>query len=118
MAAAEIDATRRGREEAMKIRSSVNRRGFDVEPAGFFNVLSPSARFVASHLQRRFPFLVKQAKGTAERRETANPLQSIQPSPRERAGLRLALIVLAAIAITFIALWWIDGNLFARHFGF
>jgi hypothetical protein len=37
---------------------------------------------------------------------------------RERNIVRSVSIVLAAIAVTFIALWWIDGNLFAHHFGF
>ena len=42
----------------------------------------------------------------------------MQPGTRDRHFLRPALIVLAAIAITFIALWWIDGNLFVHDFGF
>jgi len=44
-------------------------------------------------------------------------LQIMQPGTRELGVLRPALIVLAAIAITLIALSWIDGNLFAHNFG-
>jgi hypothetical protein len=97
----------------MKILRSVNRRDFDIEPAGYFNVLRPSTRFIASHLQRRFPYLVRQSRGT----ETADPLQLLIPGTRDHGVLRPALIVLAAIAITLIALAWIDGNLFAHNFG-
>jgi hypothetical protein len=113
MAAAEAKTTRTVRAEAMKILRSVNRRDFSVEPAGFFNVLRPNTRFIASHLQRRFPYLVRQSKGT----ETAEPLQLLKPSTQDHGMLRPALIVLAAIAITLIALSWIDGNLFAHNFG-
>jgi hypothetical protein len=49
--------------------------------------------------------------------EMVRPLQIVQPSTQDRNPVRSGLIVLAAIAITFIALMWIDGNLFARHFG-
>ncbi len=101
----------------MKILRSVNRRSFGVEPAGFFNVLRPSARFIASHLQRRFPYLVRQSKGAAENQEMAEPLQFLIPSTQDRHVVRSALIVLAAIAVTLIALSWIDGNLFAHDFG-
>ena len=97
----------------MKILRSVNRRDFGIEPAGYFNVLRPSTRFVASHLQRSFPYLVRQSKGT----ETADPLQLLIPRTQGHGVLRPALIVLAAVAITLIALAWIDGNLFVHNFG-
>jgi hypothetical protein len=97
----------------MKTLRSVNRRDFNIEPAGYFNVLRPNARFITSHLQRRFPYLVGQSRGT----ETAEPLQLLIPSTRNHGMLRPALIVLAAIAITLIALGWIDGNLFRHNFG-
>lgn len=100
----------------MKIRSSVNRRNFGIEPAGYFNVLRPSARFTASHLRRVFPYLPGQSKGT-DSQEAARHLQIMTPSTHDRRVLRPVLIVLAAIAITLIALAWIDGNLFARNFG-
>jgi hypothetical protein len=105
----------------MKILRTPNRRDFAIEPAGYFNVLRPNTRFIASHLQRRFPYLVRQSKETgrdrADAQETANALQIMIPSMRERGLLRPTLIVAAAIAITFIALGWIDGNLFAHNFG-
>jgi hypothetical protein len=44
-------------------------------------------------------------------------VQILLPGTHEHGALRPALIVLAAIAITLIALSWIDGNLFAHHFG-
>ena len=56
----------------MKILRTVNRREFDIEPAGYFNVLRPTTRFIASHLQRRFPYLVRQSKG-ADSQEAAKP---------------------------------------------
>jgi hypothetical protein len=97
----------------MKILRTPNRRDFSIEPAGYFNVVKPSTRFVASHLQRRFPYLVRQSKGTGQ--ETA--LQIMTPGTRDHGVLRPALIVLAAIAITLLALGWIDGNLFRHNFG-
>ena len=101
----------------MKILRTENRRDFNIESAGYFDVLRPSTRFIASHLQRRFPYLVRQSKG-ADSQEAAKLLQIMQPGTRDRHILRPVLIVLAAIAITFIALWWIDGNLFVHDFGF
>jgi hypothetical protein len=107
--------------EAMKVRSSVNRRSFGIEPAGYFNVLRPSTRFIASHLQRRFPYLVRQSSATdrdhADSQETAKPLQLMTPSTRDYRKLRPALIVLAAIAITLVGLWWIDASLFTHNLG-
>ena len=100
----------------MKIRSSVNRRSFGIEPAGFFNVLRPNARFTASHLRRVFPYLPGQSKGT-DSQEAAKQLQIMTPGTHDRKILRSVSIVLAAIAITLIALSWIDGNLFAHNFG-
>jgi hypothetical protein len=105
----------------MKILRSVNRRGFNVEPAGYFNVLTPSKRFIASRLPIGFHYPLGQSKTTdrehADSQETAKPLQIMQPSTRDRNILRSGLIVLAAIAITLVALSWIDGNLFAHNFG-
>jgi hypothetical protein len=105
----------------MKILRPVNRRSFAIEPAGYFTVLRPSTRFIASHLQRRFPYLVRQSnatdRGHAVGLEPAKPLQIMTSAPHDRNLLRSVSIVLAAIAITFIALWWIDGNLFAHNFG-
>ena len=90
----------------MKIPRSENRRGFNIEPAGYFNVLRPRTRFIASHLQRRFPYLMKQSKTTADSQDTAEPLHILIPSTRSGGVLRWGLIVLAAIAITFGWLCW------------
>jgi hypothetical protein len=94
----------------MKVRSLVNRRDFSVEPAGYFNVLRPSTRFIASHLQRRFPYLVRQSKGTDQdcgsNSETPDFLIK-WPGTDARQLLRWVLIVLAAIGITF---GWLYGS--------
>jgi hypothetical protein len=105
----------------MKILRSVNRRNFNIEPAGYFNVLRPGRRFVTSRLPIGFHYPLGQSKATdrehADPQDAARPLQIMQPGTRELGVLRPALIVLAAIAITVIALSWIDGNLFAHNFG-
>jgi hypothetical protein len=95
----------------MKIPRCVNHRDFNIEAAGYFNVLRPSTRFIASHLQRRFPYLVRQSEAThrdhADGQGSAKPLQILAPSTRDSV-LRRALIVLAAIAITILWLYWMD----------
>jgi hypothetical protein len=96
MTATEIRSHVRVDEEAMKILRTENRRDFNIEPAGYFNVLRPRARFIASHLQRRFAYLVRQSKGT----ETVEPLQILIPSARSGGAWRWVFIVLAAIGIT------------------
>jgi hypothetical protein len=84
----------------MKVLRSVNRRDFQIAPAGYFNVLRPSTRFIAAHLRRRFPYLVRQSKTTADSQETAETLEILTPRTRSGGLLRWALIVLAAIGIT------------------
>jgi hypothetical protein len=97
----------------MKIRSTVNRRSFDLVQAGFYSFLRPSRRFTASHLQRVFPFLARQTK----RIEDAGPPELLQKQPGmdARSMLRWGLIILAAVAIT---LGWLFGSpLPWRHIG-
>lgn len=48
----------------MKILRSVNRRSFNIEPAGFFNVLRPGTRFTP-HVLGDFCYLPHQTKGAA-----------------------------------------------------
>jgi hypothetical protein len=86
----------------MKIPRSLKHRDFSVEQAGYFNVLRPSARFIASGLQRRFPYLMRLSKEAH-----VEPFQVLEPTWQDRGGLRLALIVLAAAASTCAALWMI-----------
>lgn len=103
----------------MKILRSVNRRSFHVESAGWFSVLRPGARFTPWRLTRDPNYLGGQLKqpDRADGRGTAEPLQIVPPGTGDRHMLRWALIVAAAIAITFIALLWIDGNLFRHNLG-
>jgi hypothetical protein len=49
----------------------------------------------------------QKAQGHADSRENAIPLQIMMPSTYDHRPIRLALIVLAAAAITLIMLWWI-----------
>jgi hypothetical protein len=104
----------------MKIRGSVNRRSFTVEPAGYFNVLRPGARFVP-RVSGDFRYLPGQTKDTAFPQGpdglTVPPFELI--STRDRSGprylrlLRPALIVLGAIALTLFFVWWSAG--WPRH---
>ena len=82
----------------MKIPRTENRRDFHIAPAGYFNVLRPNTRFIASHLRRRFPYLMRQSKAAAD--SQAEPLQMLTPGTRSGGMLWWLLIVLAAIAIT------------------
>ena len=119
----------------MKILRSVTRRGFNVGSAGWFTVLRPNTWFPASRLPGGFPSLAGQYKGTAfpqahenptaapppeltsvpeqnalshaDSQEKAIPLQIMIPSTHDHRLMRLALIVMVAIAITWMFLWWI-----------
>jgi hypothetical protein len=101
----------------MKILRSVNRRDFSVEPAGYFNVLTPSKRFTASHPPGQFRYLPGQSKGTAfpqnENPATAPPFELISVPDQNDLGyhrlLRPAMIVLAATALTLFLVWWSAG---------
>lgn len=86
----------------MKIARSLKHRDFNIEQAGYFNVLRPSATFIASGLQRRFPYLMRLSKGA-----NLEPLQILEPSTRDCGAWRLAAIVLAAVVITYFGLWMI-----------
>jgi hypothetical protein len=99
-------------EEVVKILRSMNRRSFNVEPAGYFNVLTPSKRFTPSHPPGRFSYLPGQSKGTA------NPAMAPQfgsiPSryrndPLYLRLLRPALLVVAALAVIYLFFWWVAG---------
>jgi hypothetical protein len=99
----------------MKTLRSVNRRGFSVEPAGYFNVLRPSERFTASHPPGQFRYLPGQSKGTAFPQSYENPTSAPQfelmsvPDQNDLGYHRLlrpALIVLAATALTLFLVWW------------
>jgi hypothetical protein len=102
---------------------SWNRRGFDVTPNGFFNILKPSGWFPASRLPGGFRYLIGYS-GKEPHRLAATPGQTgldgsagqqptialslIEPSHDTHRLLRFLLIVLAAAAITLGMLWWIS----------
>jgi hypothetical protein len=93
----------------MKTLRSVNRRSFTVEPAGYFNVLTPSKRFTTSHPPGQFSYLPGRSKGTAA---TAPKFTSVAVPDRKATGdrlLRPAMVVLAATALTVFFVWWSAG---------
>jgi hypothetical protein len=102
----------------MKVLRSVNRRNFSVEPAGYFNVLTPSKRFTASHPPGQFRYLTGQSKGTAFPQADGNPatspsFESISVRDQKDLGnhrlLRPAMIVLGATTATLFLVWWSAG---------
>ena len=94
----------------MKVLRSVNRRSFNVEPAGYFNVLTPSKRFAASHPPGQFSYLPTQSKGIAA---TAPSLELLSAPDQivlgNRRLLRPAMVVLGATALTVFFVWWSTG---------
>jgi hypothetical protein len=94
----------------MKAPRSMNRRTFNIEPAGYFNVLTPSKRFTASRPSGQFSYLPGQSRGTAA---TAPSLELISAPDQIVSGnrrlLRPAMVVLGATALTVFFLWWSTG---------
>jgi hypothetical protein len=104
----------------MKILRSVNSRGNSIESAGYFTVLKTNRWFPASSLSETFDYLRPHAKvapstpalGPAALHR-ANAQQALKFSQLVNLGeqdhrlLRPALIVLAALAITWSLLLWI-----------
>jgi hypothetical protein len=103
----------------MKIRH-MNHRDFRIAPAGFYNLLQPSKRFTSSIPPGDFPYLPSQFKGAAppQIHDTPAPqldlLSTHQSLPQ--LILRFAVIIVAAIALTFFFLWWSAG--FPLHITF
>lgn len=109
-----------------------NRRESDVSVAGYFTVLRPTRWFSALRLPGGFRYRIKGAPGPenpamsstippapgslsspklnsvdhAADPELAIPIQLTTPSTPDRHLMRLAFIVIAAIAITSFLLWW------------
>lgn len=88
--------------------------------AGWFAVLRANVWFAASRLPDRFQYPNGRPKGgaglavpertalnDAHSQKTTMPLQLVLPSAPDRRVVRHALIVLAAIAVTSLLLWWI-----------
>jgi hypothetical protein len=101
-----------GLEEIMKLLRSITRRGFEVGTAGWFTVLKPNTWFPASRLQGRFPYRGSPSAETtavdhAGSRGTTIAPRIIIPSTKDRNLVKLALVILTAIAITSALLWWI-----------
>jgi hypothetical protein len=94
-----------------------NRRGFNVRPAGWFTVLNPAGWFAASRLPGGFRYLGGEPKrreptfepmqDQADSQETNLRLQTIEPGAHDHPLMRPALVVLGAIAITSLLLWWV-----------
>ena len=95
----------------VKILRSVNRRGFSLGTAGWFTVLKPNTWFPASRLPVSSRYRGSQsAEATAvdhaDSQQMTVPPRIIIPGTQDRRLMRLALVVLAAIAITLALLWW------------
>lgn len=104
----------------MKILRSVTRRGFTVGTAGWFSITSPNRWFAASRLPRASRYLSEEFQTIEEpgalRRSADPPSGQAASAPRittihsdARHPLRQALIVLSAIAITSILLYWLSN---------
>jgi hypothetical protein len=101
----------------MKILRSVTRRGFSVGSAGWFTVVSPNSWFAASRLPRgshcpvrKSSWAAAQEQMASHRAEGPEPTmfpQFVKPGTHLGPPMRLALIALAASAITLTLLWWI-----------
>jgi hypothetical protein len=90
----------------MKLLRSITRRGFDVGTAGWFTVLKPNTWFPASRLPGRFRYHGS-SSASANAVDHAFSLRILLPVTKDRSLTRLALVVLAAVAITSALLWWI-----------
>jgi hypothetical protein len=102
----------------MKTLHSVNHRRFNIEPAGYFNVLRPDTRFTPSHPPGDFRYLASLFKGTTFPQvhviPATAPKFALIPSPYQgdplyRRLLRRALYVLAALALIYLFFWWTAG---------
>ena len=98
--------------EEMKILRAVLRRGSSVEPAGYYSLLKANTWFPASRLPVPFRFRGNKSAATPALKDSGNPEAAIPPkimplSAERPRLLRLALIVLAALAILSVMLWWI-----------
>lgn len=111
-----------------------NRREFSVTPNGYFTVLRPTGWFSSVRLpggfryqiglseETEFPLAQEDATATspsestsmpeqkaldhADSQQTAILSQSMIPSTQDHRLMRTALIILAAIVISYLILWW------------
>jgi hypothetical protein len=96
----------------MKILRSVNRRSADITTAGGYTFHRPNRWFPASRLPDRFPriHLSDPSKAAPRSEPVELPTILIQPV-EERHWIRTASLVIAAIAITLLALRSISGDI-------
>ena len=107
-------------------RRTWNRRDFSIQRAGFYTILKPTEWFAALRLPGGFRYLGGQPKGPSSQQAYENPtsmpneripghagsqdatmrLQIAAPSTHHSL-MRSAFIVLAAIGVTSLLLWWI-----------
>lgn len=90
----------------MKILRSVTRRGFNVGTVGWFTVLKPNSWFPASRLPSGFHHRSGGIDAAWPRREAIAP-RITNLSAGDRNWMRLAVIVLVAMAVTSLLLLWI-----------
>ena len=101
----------------MRILRSLNRRGFNVGSAGYFSVLRQNTWFAASRLSDGFESLIGRSNRGLPTHSTPAPRAALSARatsapalaliPHQYRPARAAVIVCAAIAITFVLLWWI-----------
>ncbi len=100
----------------MRILRSVNRRGSSVDTAGWFTVLRTYKWFAASQLPGSFSDRTRRAAESITKQKNLNgvdfntttvSLQMTDFRIQDARPMRTALIVMGAIAITSILLWWI-----------
>jgi hypothetical protein len=96
----------------MKILRSVNRRSADITTAGGYIFQRPNRWFPASRLPDRFPRIHVGDPSKAASRPQAVDLPTIMIQPvEEHHWIRTASLVIAAIAITLLALRSISGDI-------
>ena len=100
-----------GQEEVMKLLRAITRRGFNIGTAGWFTVLKPNTWFPASRLPGKFRYRSSRSAETTAVDHDGSHGTTISPrimilSTNDRSLVRLACVVLTAIAITSALLWW------------
>lgn len=91
----------------MKILRAVNRRGFDVGVAGYFNVLRPNTWFAASRFRDKSRYLSARPEAIApsDTQNPAAPSLDAKLNEKDPGWVRLGLTILGAIAIASLLLW-------------
>jgi hypothetical protein len=95
----------------MKILRSVTRRGYNVQTAGYFTVVSPRRWFAASQFPDGLEGHIKVTAETDAARDRADieetePPQIAMLSTRDRQSKQFVWAALAAAVIALLLLWW------------